>query len=81
MMAPCGIEIKVGQTWHKGGPVYGMSYIVEKLTVHPRTGAEFVLFRANNTVYGKSAHVCELTNKRGGFRLIKDVPAKEAAND
>ena len=70
MIAPCGIEIKVGQVWRGHGNLYEIVYVYsEECVVKRHNGGTYYLSYGN------------FTNKRGGYCLVKDVPAKEATND
>lgn len=72
MMAPCGIEIKVGQVWRDGRVDYTVMWVTKDELAHLVDETDVPL------LWQVAKH---FTNKRGGYRLVKDVPAKEATND
>ena len=69
MKAPCGIEIKVGQVWRDGRRDYTVMWVTKDDFAHLVDGRDIP----------QSWQIPEFfTNRSGGYRLIKDVPAKEA---
>lgn len=64
MQSPCGIEIRVGQVW-----AYPLRNEFEVLAV----GESGVVARILETVEGSRLPLYRFTNKRGGYKLIRDV--------
>lgn len=67
MIAPCGIEIKVGQVWHGWADDGWMDFTV--------TGfwGDQVMRRWKDGVEDEAPPMSFTNNKRGGYRLVKDV--------
>lgn len=65
MIAPCGIEVKVGQVWKFDGcfPLC--------VTSEPRYPEKIMLECQCGEEFGVPLHM--FTNKIGGYRLVKDV--------
>lgn len=80
MIAPCGIEIKVGQVWSRGISYWDVS---PKEFLEGEFGDIVRCYRVNcgmilsgmQTVDVKAK---QFTNKRGGYRLVKEAPDENA---
>lgn len=67
MKAPCGIEIKVGQVWQSARGFLWHIDVSDEINVRVKDA------------YGRRGHYVSpfaFTNKRGGYKLVKDVEAQ-----
>ena len=72
MKAPCGIEIKVGQTWKVVGRRLGATFEI----VGFERGAGYcteVWVKPSTLNFHQIAKVADFTGKRGGYKLLTGV--------
>lgn len=76
MLAPCGVEIKVGQVWAKDGSNPPVSIEILSENLYPLVDYVAVASVSWTPSYAHPypVHRNEFTSNRGGYKLVKEEP-------
>ena len=76
IVAPCGIELKVGQVWHEVDPRFDRNVVIVGIyPLMPRS----IAVRNVKTKRLAYNSVKRFTNKSGGYKLVRDAEQRQKA--